>query len=616
MSSLAPGSSAPAFRARIVHRILAAAVGLVLCVVALGGFAENRLNLVNKLAAEIGGYWLPQTRYLGVLSYLEMRFRHIESNHALLPPGPKRDEQTAILKGLGQDIEKVFADQFALASSDEERGRLERLQDAWKGYLEFDARFFRVLKDEGDRAAIDFYFGDMREASHKFQDLLGAESKRNVESGAAAVRRAADIGAAADAGMLFALIGVAALCVAITWLLSRSLSRPIIALTRSMDELAHGRLDNDPPGAERGDEVGEMARSVLVFKQNALERLRLEGETASQRERIERERAASAEERARVSHAQAAAIADLGHALKALAGGDLASPLGEGFPPQFAAIRDDFNAAVAELSRTLSTVVEAARAIESGAREIWTASEDLAKRAEHQAGTLEESNGSMHDLMDVVVRTADASNRTKDIIAAAKHETAGSLEVVRETVDAIARIKGSSEKIGAIIGVIDEIAFQTNLLALNAGVEAARAGEAGRGFAVVASEVRALAQRSAEAAKEIKGLIGHSSGEVGRGVELVEATGTAFDRIKTQIAVIDSGIADIAGQVVDETNTLKQVSIAISEIDQMTQLNASMAEQSTAACLSLSHECTRLLELVGKFRLAAAARAPAERRAA
>ena len=169
-----------------------------------------------------------------------------------------------------------------------------------------------------------------------------------------------------------------------------------------------------------------------------------------------------------------------------------------------------------------------------------------------------------------------------------------SIGVVREAEHAIERIMGSSEKIAAIIGVIDEIAFQTNLLALNAGVEAARAGEAGRGFAVVASEVRALAQRSADAAKEIKNLISHSAGEVARGVELVKATGSAFDRIKGQIAAIDGGIADIAGQAVDQSDALKQVNIAIAEIDQTTQHNAAMSEETTAACQSLSKECERL----------------------
>ena len=207
-------------------------------------------------------------------------------------------------------------------------------------------------------------------------------------------------------------------------------------------------------------------------------------------------------------------------------------------------------------------------------------------------------------LAGAVGRTADASTRAKDIISTAKHEAVDSIDVVRKTEQAIEQIKGSSEKIGAIIGVIDEIAFQTNLLALNAGVEAARAGETGRGFAVVASEVRALAQRSADAAKEIKDLISASAEEVSHGVDLVKASGAAFDRIKEQVSVIDGGIADIAGQALDQSNTLKQVNLALALIDQSTRQNAAMAEASTSACRSLSERCEQLALLVSRFHVA------------
>jgi len=289
--------------------------------------------------------------------------------------------------------------------------------------------------------------------------------------------------------------------------------------------------------------------------------------------------------------------------LRALSDGDLRLTLSDGFSLEFVAVRDDFNAALGELSQMIEAVSEGVRNIEAGSREISQASDDLAKRAESQATVIEQSSAAMSEFSQALGATAEVSTHTKDLINLAKKETGENAQVVEDTVAAIARIKDSSDKIGAIIGVIDEIAFQTNLLALNAGVEAARAGEAGRGFAVVASEVRALAQRSGGAAREIKDLISQSSGEVERGFTLVKATDAIFGRVRAKIIEIDGGIAQIADRAVAQSSTLKEINVAISAIDRGTQLNASMAEETNAACHSLTGECDRLIAMVERFRL-------------
>jgi methyl-accepting chemotaxis protein len=239
--------------------------------------------------------------------------------------------------------------------------------------------------------------------------------------------------------------------------------------------------------------------------------------------------------------------------------------------------------------------------MQTSVQEITTASDDLAYRTEQQAATLEESTAAIRDLADVVNIAAGNLIKTKDAISDVKTDTVASAEIVEKTIASISRIRASSQQIGTIIGVIDEIAFQTNLLALNAGVEAARAGDAGRGFAVVASEVRSLAKRSAEAAKEIKNLISTSATEISKGVELVGETGKAFDRIKGQISIVDGGIGEIAANAVEQSSALKQVSAAIGEIDSTTQRNAAMAEQAKSACQSLTRQTSDLACAVGQF---------------
>jgi methyl-accepting chemotaxis protein len=301
---------------------------------------------------------------------------------------------------------------------------------------------------------------------------------------------------------------------------------------------------------------------------------------------------------AAVEHAKV--ISTIGQGLDSLKNGDLTFRL-EDLPDAFAALRTNYNVALDHLEGALASVKQIAVSVQRQAREISVGADELSQRNERQTSTIEQATAAMQELVGAVNRTADSSTSTKDIISSAKSDTVDNIEVVQKTVQAIERIKGSSDKIAAIIGVIDEIAFQTNLLALNAGIEAARAGEAGQGFAVVASEVRGLAQRSADAAREIKGLISQCAAEVANGVQLVDATGRAFDRIKNEIGVIDGGIAGIAGQAIEQSTTIKAVSSAMGEMDTATQQNAAMAEQATAACRSLVEESEQLADMLQTF---------------
>ena len=403
-------------------------------------------------------------------------------------------------------------------------------------------------------------------------------------------------------GALITLLAAGALALSSVLTMRRSVQR----IAGATETLARGDNNVDLDALTRGDELGAIVRSLTVFRDNQLNLERLRQEQEASQTATEQTRRQNAEAAAQVAEEQAMVVDSLGEALSRLASGDLTFRLEAAFPGEYQKLRDDFNAALAKLEDVMRAISQSTASIQSGTGEISHAADDLSRRTEHQAATLEETAAALDEITATVQKTAEGSNHGREAVGSVKADAERSGEIVGRAVVAMNQIEASSRQIGQIIGVVDEIAFQTNLLALNAGVEAARAGDSGRGFAVVASEVRALAQRSAEAAKEIKGLISASTVQVAQGVDLVGETGKALERIVTQVAEVSNVVGEIAASAKEEALGLHQVNAAVNQMDQVTQQNAAMVEQSTAASRALAEEAQELGRLVATFRVTGA----------
>ncbi|MBO3759983.1 methyl-accepting chemotaxis protein [Ciceribacter sp. L1K22] len=411
----------------------------------------------------------------------------------------------------------------------------------------------------------------------------------------------------------------------------KGIVNPIRGLTAIMSEMASGKFKGEIPDTERKDEIGEMARALQVFRSNELHMREMEAQEAALT-------AQSKDLQANISGIVAAAAAgdfskritkqyddedlkrfagsvnelvegvdrgvtEVRRVIAALSDADLSQEMRGQFQGAFAELQVNVNNTMATLRQTMSNILAGSHTIAGNSSELSQAANQLARRTEQQAASLEETAAALEEITTTVKTSTERAREASSMVLETKSSAGKSGDIVRNAIDAMGRIEQSSQKISQIISVIDEIAFQTNLLALNAGVEAARAGEAGRGFAVVAQEVRELAQRSANAAKEIKTLINTSADEVKGGVALVHSTGEALTEIESLVNRVNDHVASIARAAQEQSAALAEINTSVNHMDQMTQQNAAMVEETTAASQVLASESQQLQGQLARFRL-------------
>ena len=585
---------------RISHKLMGVFGFLLFCLCGVGCFSVVQINRLNESTALVGSGAQGLSDIAASRSSLYEGLKAL-SGVAAAPAGSARD---ALLAEAKRDFETAVArwkSYDVTCDPGEERNSADAVDALWAPFSAAEQALTATLAGQVPPEALSSVVQTGYAVAAGMQRNIAYQTDQSKEA-------VQDVSAmAAHSGMLvMTTLGVSVLVsMTLCALLLRNLTGPIKALTAAMTRLAGNDVTTEVPLRGRTDELGSMSDAVQTFKDAAIAKQRMERDAAEAQRRTDEERAHNEAQRAKAAREQSEVVDGIAEGLSKLADGALTFRLQVAFAADYERLRTDFNAAMDKLQDSMCVVSTNTAAIKAGSSEISTAADDLSKRTEQQAASLEETAAALDQITATVRKTAEGAIHAREVVSAAKADAERSGIVVGRAIEAMTAIERSSQQVSQIIGVIDEIAFQTNLLALNAGVEAARAGEAGRGFAVVASEVRALAQRSAEAAKEIKALISTSTEQVGQGVGLVGETGQSLERIASQVTEISSIVIGIASSAQEQATGLEQVNTAVNQMDQVTQQNAAMVEQSTAASHGLAKEAEGLASLMRRFDLGA-----------
>lgn len=576
-------------------------------VILLGAIVVNSMSSINRQAVLLGDTQAKATSAIVRIKETLAGINSIYARHLLAIQLEDLTKLEGELKQRTDDVHALVAAFSAMPAGQAEQGALAKLNQSMGSFLDDGQKFISISTIGAKTIALDLYNGSMETSLGEANATLDQMIGRNRTASDLALKNAADQydNTLLITGSMIALSCVIALTA--SFIAIMRVARPISGLQGIMSVLANGNNEVEIPFAGRGDEIGDMSRAVAVFRHNAIERTRLERQSETDRSLSDAERLENENRRAAHAAEIKGVVDALAFGLGRLADGDTTIQLDGNFSGEFNQIRSDFNAAVSKLNEALTIVSRNAQVINSGSEEIRNAVDHLSRRTEQQAASVEQTAAALEEIS---VTMHDANKRAEEagqLVNGTKAGAERSSAIVGKAVEAMGAIEQSSSEINNILGLIDDIAFQTNLLTLNAGVEAARAGEAGKGFAVVAQEVRELAQRSAQAARDIKMLISSSRQHVQAGVTLVGEAGQALQTIAGQVTDISQHVSAIIQASREQSNGVKEISNAIHSIDQGTQENAAMVEESSAATHALAAEVNSLFNLVAQFKTGASA---------
>ncbi|KUR76352.1 methyl-accepting chemotaxis protein [Novosphingobium sp. FSW06-99] len=567
---------------------LLTAFSLLLAIMALTGlFAMQKMGEVDALSGELRGRWLPAAQSLGDVHAYLSQYR-IKQGDLIDAPS----DRTEKLVRNAQAVIGGLLDDYAKHADGRQKAALDQLRANWTAYTDENAKIVKLARS-GDASARTLFQGEALDQFYGMEDNVLAMIDQDSKAVADVSNRSTQIYAAARTVLIGAIVGGLAAAIALMAMMMANVARPLARMSDAVARLVGGDMRVHLPGVGRSDEIGALARALEQFKDLV----------SADTDRAEAEKARAAQTQI--------TIEAIGGGLAALAAGDLRHRVPENGEGALAKLHVDYNTAVGELTAVLAKIVQGCTTIQTGTMEIAEAANDLALRSEQQASSIAETARTLGTFTGTVRITADNARQTSSRLSVAR-STAGSVEdIARKAIEAMRSIEGSSREMSEIVNVIDGIAFQTNLLALNAGVEAARAGDSGKGFAVVANEVRALAARSADAAKDIKALISTSTEQIGGGVSLVESSGDAMRQIVGEVSAVSDLVDEIAEAAEKQATGIAEISDMVSSMDRFTQANAAMVEQTSAGTRNLSEETGRLVDQLQRFNVGDADHGPA-----